>query len=162
MQKSIDTNYFQQIGLDESLESAEVLQPAFDDVWKDTFYCVWADKAGLNYEEESIQEWFNQVMETQSKSKTPNISAKATVQIRYKRDFKRSWDGSCAHKLLDEKFYPNFTNDPIEISQYSQKLFLNEVSKYNFVILEAAPDCLKTDEYLSRLREAYGMNITLS
>lgn len=158
MLKSIDTNYFQKLDLNESLESAEVLQSSFQDVLNDTIYCLWADKAGLNYKHESVQEWFNRVLEIQAKSKTPNVAAKARVQIQYREDYEHRLDGLCADKLIEEKYYPDFTDDPVEIGQYMLEQFRGEASKYNIILLPTASDYLKTDEFFSKLKE-FNMNL---
>lgn len=159
MLKSIDTNYFQKLDLNESLESAEVLQSSFVDVLNDTIYCLWADKAGLNYKHESVQEWVTSVLETQAKSKTPNVAAKARVQIQYREDYEHRIDGLCADKLIEEKYYPNFTDDPVEIGQYMLEQFLGEASQYNIILLPTAADYLITDEFLSKLKELLYMNL---
>jgi len=159
MLRSIDANYFQHIDLSDSLQDSEVLQSSFEDLLKDTLYCIWADKLSLNYTDSSVQNWFIRVLKTQSNSKTPNIAAKAKVQLQYREDYQRRYDGSSADKLIEEKYAPEGVENPIELSQHMLELFQHEASQHSVVILESAPEALRTEQYLSMLKESLLLNV---
>jgi len=159
MLRSIDANYFQSIDLNDSLQDAEVLQSSFEDLLKDTLYCIWADELSLNYTDSSVQNWFIRVLKTQSNSKTPNIAAKAKVQLLYREDYQRRYDGSSADKLIEEKYAPEGVQNPIELSQHMLELFQHEASQHSVVILESAPEALRTEHYLSMLKKGFLLNI---
>lgn len=158
LDKSIDSNYFQDRALENAFKSDEIIMDAFENVVLDNFYCLWCVKEGLEIDNEELKNKIWDVLLTESKSKVPNISAKAQIRLKQNIPFQLWFDAQCAEELVWIKFYPDGVENLQEIGDYKFELLNTEAAKYKIEIHSKQFQCLSSAEMADRLR-LYGFAV---
>lgn len=155
---SIDIAYFQNKNVEECIDSKEVYRQAFEELVVDKFYYDWTVGQGKNTVPDDFTKKMTAILNTESDSNSPNISAKAQIRLKIRKDFSFWEKAQYSKEIFNMYYYPYDVSDAKRVNEKMTESLNTEMEKVDVTILKSAPQYLKEQENLKGLYE-YGFKI---